>query len=156
MSESFISAASRQSHKAELQYKWNLMSMEAIEIAAAVDPLQTDLSPGVVIPAVDAVDWTNGFRNCDVRPRLLDKSSGKFRLIDSGSMITATVRLPGDKPDPSSRLIAVNGSQINTYGVRELSVKIGRKEYNIQAVIYYVNLERHTSHSNFITISLSS
>ena len=56
-------------------------------------------------------------------------------MIDTGSMITATVRRPEDKPDNSVRLVAVNGSTIQTYGTRRLHVKIGRKAYPIDAII---------------------
>ena len=46
-----------------------------------------------------------------------------------------TRRRPGDKLDNSLRLVAVNGSKISTYGVREIAVKIGRKRYDMPAVI---------------------
>ena len=87
-----------------------------------------------MIPTLDAVGWS--FKgNVDVRPRLVDKSTGQSRLIDSGAQITATVRGPEDKPDHSFTLVAVNGSNIPTYGIREITVKIGRKPYKIPAVI---------------------
>ena len=70
--------------------------------------------------------WDKTRKGVDVRPRLVDKKSGVARLIDSGSMITATAKKPGDMPDNSRRLVAVNGSSIQTYGTREIEVKIGR------------------------------
>ena len=97
-----------------------------------VDPFKPDLPDGPVVPAVEAVDWSG---NSDIRPRIWDNSAGQFRLIDSRSMITATQRLPGDKPDNRLRLMAVNGSEIKTYGIRELKIKIGQKEYKMPAVI---------------------
>ena len=121
------------------QFPWYDGTIQSIQVAAMVDPnpslniYESDLPVGMVIPTVDAVGWAN-HRNVDVRPRLVEKS-GEIRLIDSGAMISATKRLPTDKLDDSVRLVAVNGSKINTYGVRELEVKIGRKKYTIQAVI---------------------
>ena len=40
--------------------------------------------------AVDAVDWSIGRRGCDIRPRLIDKSTGISRLIDSGRLELVT------------------------------------------------------------------
>ena len=108
---------------------WDKLTISALQVAANVDPFEKDVPIGTEIPFVSAVDWKIGAGNCDIRPRLLDKSTGQFRLIDSGSQITATARQPGDKLDNSIKLIAVNGSRISTYGVRELEIKIGRKKY---------------------------
>ena len=52
----------------EAQVKFNALALESIEIAAAIDPFQSDLPEGVEIPAVDAVGWIKGHRNCDLRP----------------------------------------------------------------------------------------
>ena len=69
---------------------------------------------------------------CDAQK--LSQSSSQFRLIDSGSQISVTKRLPGDKIDPSLRLIAVNGTKIETFGVRDINLKIGRKSYEFNAI----------------------
>ena len=108
-----------------------------MSIACNINPYESDLEPGVVIPAVEAVDW-NGRRNCDIRPRLKE-ANGQGRLIDSGSMITATAKRPGDKVDKSVKLVAVNGSEIKTYGTRKIEVKIGRKAYEMEAIICDIN-----------------
>ena len=101
----------------------------------------SDLPVNTVVKAVDALDWKMGQRGCDVRPRLLDKSTGVNRLLDSGSQISVTSKRPEDKIDNSFKLIAVNGSKIQTYGVRSVDVKIGRKAYRIPAVICDVSQE---------------
>ena len=88
-----------------------------------------------VVPTIEAVKMWNENRNVDLRPRLIDSSTGEARLLDSGAMISATKKRPEDKLDTSVNLIAVNGSKINSYGVRELKVKINRKQYSIPAVI---------------------
>merc|ERR1712015_28092 len=86
-----------------------------------------------VIPTVDAVGWYN--ENLDIRPRLVDSSSGEARLLDSGAQLSAAKKRPEDTLDNSINLVAVNGSRIPTYGSRELTIKIGRKTYRIPAVI---------------------
>ena len=87
---------------------WNNKIVAAIEQASNVNPYNS-IPLGSVIPTVDAVDWSG---QGDIRPRLWDKEAGLFRLIDSGSMISATTKLPSDKEDKSVKLVAVNGSSI--------------------------------------------
>ena len=60
----------------------------ALSVAKEVDPFQADLPEGTVIRAIDAVGWSKGHRNCDIRPRLVDKVTGEARLLDSGSQIS--------------------------------------------------------------------
>ena len=119
-SEEFIEAFVRRSQKAA-QVRFN---SNPFKVAAMMLPVESteicDLPIGSVIPAVDALNWTRK-ANCDIRPRLLDKSSGITRLIDSGSQISVAVKGPEDKVDPSFKLVAVNGSKINTYGIREIT-----------------------------------
>ena len=126
---------SRQSPRVDIQNKWNNLVVAAMTVAQEVNPFSPDLPVGSVIRAIDAVGWSNGHRNCDIRPRLVDKASGEARLIDSGSQISVTKRKPGDKIDNSIRLIAVNGSRIETYGVRNIEVKLGRKLCTMPAII---------------------
>ena len=94
---------------------------------------------GSVVPAVEALHWSVDQKNCDVRPRLTDKSTGIQRLLDSGSQISTTSRLPGDVEDNSCNLIAVNGSRIKTYGSRDIVFKINRKTYRMPAIVCDVN-----------------
>ena len=121
-SVAFIFPESRQSH---FKINWEKV-ISAIQVAG-VEKLE--LTPGMVISAADAVGWSNSQRTCDIRPRLQGK------LIDSGSMISATVKQPGDKLDNTINLVAVNGSRIKTYGVREIVVKIGRKPFRMPAIV---------------------
>ena len=110
-------------------------SLGAIEIGSLEVHQGADLPVGEVIPSVDAVGWVNGHRNVDIRPRLVDSSSGEARLIDSGAQLSATMKKQGDKLDQSVNLVAVNGSRIPTYGIRNIELKIGRKAYRIPAII---------------------
>ena len=114
---------------------WDKLVVGALEIAQNVNPFQSDLPVGSVISSLESVGWSVGNRQCDIRPRLIDKSSGRARLIDSGSQISIVAKEPGDKIDNSFKLVAVNGSRIDTYGVREITVKIGRKAYSMPAVV---------------------
>ena len=94
----------------------------------------SNLPIGSIIPSIEALHWSHK-SDCDIRPRLVDKSTGEARLVDSGSMISVTKKEPDDKIDNSIRLIAVNGSRIDAYGVRNIEFKIGRKSYKMPAVI---------------------
>ena len=70
----------------------------------------------------------------DMRPHLLDKSSGKYLLLDSGAAVSAIPPDPGDLPDPKMCLKAVNGTRLKSYRFKDLDIKIGRKSYKIRAV----------------------
>ena len=104
----FISESqARQSHDvASVRTSWSTLVAAAISVAETVDPFQPDLPVGARVHAVDARNW--GSRNVDIRPRLVDKSTSKVRLIDTGSQISVTVRQPGDKLDNTLKLVAVN------------------------------------------------
>ena len=97
-------------------------AMESIEV-----PEVPDLPIGEVIPSVDAVGWSDKGYNVDIRPRLVDSSTGEARLLDSGAQLSATKKGPTDKLDESVRLVAVNGSRIPTYGTKDITIKIHRK-----------------------------
>ena len=86
--ESFFRASSRQSQKLN----------EANEIyISSFEKKPPDLEIGVEIPTVDAVGWQSGLRGVDIRPRVVDKSTGEARLLDSGAMISTVAKKPGDK-----------------------------------------------------------
>ena len=119
----------------EAKVQYDSMTLASLQIASEVDPFVTNLPVGVEIPTIDAVGWTKGHRSVDIRPRLVDRSTGQSRLLDSGAQLSATCRLPEDKEDHSVNLLAVNGSKIKTYGVRKVELKMGRKAYTIDAVI---------------------
>ena len=119
--------------------QWVKENFGRAQISTMAVELDTDSSSriplGSIVSAVEATNWSKQVHNCDIRPRLLDKSTGTYRMIDSGSQITATQRRPDDKVDPTLKLVAVNGSRIDTYGIRELKFKINRKTYQIPAVV---------------------
>ena len=123
----------RQSH--QIQSNWNSLVVSAIEVAEKVNPYLPSLPDGTVVRAIDALRWPSFGHNCDIRPRLKDDSSGINRLVDSGSQISVAKKGPNDKIDDSFKLIAVNGSRIESYGVKDIELQIGRKTYKIPAVI---------------------
>ena len=130
----------RQSHEVD-NSSWNELVVAAISIAENVDPYKPNIPVDTVVRAVDALNWKPHQKGCDIRPRLFDKAAGVNRLLDSGSQISVTGRKPGDKVDNSFKLVAVNGSKITTYGVRNIDVKMGRKLYRIPAIICDVSQE---------------
>ena len=131
VSDYFLQNEVRQSQTKE---SWDKLVVAALSVANSIDPFQADIPEGTVISALEAKCWSLG-RNCDIRPRLHDKSSGIDRLVDSGSQISVTRKGPNDKIDHSLKLVAVNGTKIDTYGVKTLQIKIGRKTYPTPAVI---------------------
>ena len=136
VSGSFLQSGIRCSQtENQVKSDWDKLIVSALQVAEQVNPFQTDLPEGTILRAVDAMGHVNGYRNCDIRPRLLDRSSGINRLVDSGSQISVTKRGPNDKIDDSLKLVAVNGTKIPTYGVKEIQIKINRKSYSIPAVV---------------------
>ena len=71
----------------------------------------------------------------DIRPKVYDNITKKYVLLDSGSCVSCSPAGPDDILDPSFKLRSVNGGEINTYGVRKMTLRLGRKEYSIDAVI---------------------
>ena len=64
------------------------MTIGAIELGSVTLPV------GEIIPSIEAVDWFKSHKNVDIRPRLVDSSSGEARLLDSGAQLSATRRRP--------------------------------------------------------------
>ena len=60
---------------------WDQLVVSALEIASTIDPFREDVPEGTIVPvpAVDAAAWAAG-RNCDIRPRLHDHSTGTDNL----------------------------------------------------------------------------
>ena len=54
-------------------------------------------SPPQSLPAHQALEWSDGHRNVDMRPHLFDKTSDNFILVDSGSAICCAPPDPGDQ-----------------------------------------------------------
>ena len=91
--------------------------------------------PPEVLPAYQALCWTEAEAGVDYRPHLYDPERKMFLLVDSGSEVTAFPPEPGDSEVEGQCLKAVNGSKIKCYGKRVVKIKIARKEYRIEAFI---------------------
>ena len=132
MSQFLLEATSSRLSLDEVASATAELNQGSLKIAAAC----VDREPfiGRVIPSVGAVDWARS-HDVDIRPRHVDSATGEVRLVDSGSQITVTKKKPDDKVDNNIRLVAVNGSKIETYGVRKVQVKINRKQYEMPAVV---------------------
>ena len=90
--------------------------------------------PPTELSAAQALKYPKGRLGVDIRPHLHDSLSNQDLLCDSGSQITAWPPDPGDKPLPTTFLKAVNGSKLNCYGYKQVSIQIGRKNYRFQAI----------------------
>ena len=90
---------------------------------------------GEEVTAIEAMEYRQGTNNMDIRPRVYDKLSKAWTLLDTGSCVSCSPRQPHDVEDPNFKLKAVNGESMPTYGTRQLELQMGRKKYTIQAVI---------------------
>ena len=90
---------SRLSHEVVAKARYDSMTLSAIQIASEVNPFVPNLPEGIVVPTIDAVGWQKGHRSVDIRPRVVDKSTGQSRLLDSGAQLSATCRRPEDRED---------------------------------------------------------
>ena len=86
------------------------------------------------LPAFQAMGWESGRQGVDLRPHLWDPKENRFMLVDSGSQCCAWPPDPGDKPDPSMSLKAVNGTKLQCYGLKDVEIKLGRKAYKMKVI----------------------
>ena len=107
-------------------------------VAAAVKKIANDNPYLSVLPgeisAIEALKFKPGSYGLDIRPKVFDSKSKTWILLDSGSCVSCVPKKPGDKIDPNLKLRAVNGGSIATFGTEDIEVRIGRKEYKIEAV----------------------
>ena len=104
-----------------------------VKIKANPKSLHTDVA-GVSneISAIEAV--SKGLFEGDIRPKIYDKTSKEWTLLDSGSVVSCIPKKPGDQMDTQFKLRSVNGGSIATFGTEEIVIKLGRKPYKIQAI----------------------
>ena len=91
------------------------------------EPLTEAVPEGLLSCA--AAQWDPGRAGVDLRPHLFDAASKQHILLDSGSQVSAYPPEPGDQ-ETGKYLKAVNGSRIKCYGHKQITIKIGRKEYH--------------------------
>ena len=72
---------------------------------------------------------SKALQKVDIRPRFLEGQTKNWVLVDSGAMVTVVPRslYPNALPDTTTRLKAVNGSQVDTFGKTTITLQMGRK-----------------------------
>ena len=99
-----------------------------------IDPSTSDRPKYQVGDTVESIEAVLD-QNDDVRPKIFDNKTKSWVLLDSGSCVSCVPKEPDDVIDPYFKLRSVNGGSIATFGTRQIEVRIGRKEYSIEAVI---------------------
>ena len=77
----------------------------------------------------------------DIRPKVIDRKSGCKILIDSGAAISCWPKSMVKNPiwDPGKNLVAMNGSQIKTFGERTIQIQLGTVTFAHNFVISEVD-----------------
>ena len=70
-----------------------------------------------------------------MRPRVFDKMTKSYLLVDSGSAVTVVAAGPDDVVQPGMYLQAVNGQRVDCCGKRKIAVQLGRKRFEFEAVV---------------------
>ena len=97
-----------------------------------------DIAPyhvGDRISAIDAINHRSGEFGVDTRPKIYDNVTKQWVLLDSGSCVSCQPAGPNDIIDPSFKLRSVNGGQIDTFGTKTMTLRMGRKTYEIEAIV---------------------
>ena len=118
--------------KPECQSSFENSVREALSQVAGDNPY-LKVSEGEV-SAIEAIRHNPGSYGLDIRPKVYDNKSKSWTLLDSGSCVSTTPKQPGDVIDPNFKLRAVNGGSIATFGTEVITIRIGRKQYDIEAV----------------------
>ena len=92
----------------------------------------TKYNIGDTIASIEAVQSSE--LSTDLRPKFFDNVTKTWTLLDSGSCVSCVPKDPDDKIDPAFKLRAVNGQSIPTFGTKVISIRIGRKQYEIEAI----------------------
>ena len=102
------------SKKPKSQVDFENQIRKEVAQCSEINPFLESFPTGTKISSLEAASWNKNSRQNDIRPRLYDKGSNIHRLVDTGSEISTTTRLPSDKLNPSLTLQAVNHSPMKT------------------------------------------
>ena len=139
-------AAIEQSHSLSAKNTWSFYTKKPVSqteweslVSLAVTPIAEDnpyidIKPYQEVSAIDSINFKPGSYGLDIRPKIFDNATKSWILVDSGSCVSCVPKKPGDKVDPNFQLKAVNGGKIATYGTEIVSVRLGRKTYEIEAI----------------------
>ena len=101
---------------------------EGVKVKDTEDPdTKPDFKVGQIVAAIDAVNFKGKIDGLDIRPKIFDNVTKSWVLLDSGSCVSCQPPGPKDVLDPTFKLKSVNGGLINTYGTKEMILRIGRK-----------------------------
>ena len=105
---------------------WLPMSLHPSKIHSNTEEAKDD-----IVPQVGEVHEDT---NVDIRPHIWDPVLRQFILCDSGSQVSAFPPDPGDQPVPGQFLKAANGSRMACFGYKDITFKIGRKQYDFKII----------------------
>ena len=88
-----------------------------------------------VISATQAINWEPNHKQKDMRPRIYDGISKSHLLLDSGAAVPVVPAGPDDVVQANLHLRTVNGQRVDCCGKKIIKIRLGRKTYEIQAVI---------------------
>ena len=118
--------------KRDLWYQTYSVQETYVKDTGVKHKVEPQYKVGETIASIEAVN--DPMLDSDFRPRVFDNITQTWTLLDSGSCVSCTPKEPGDKIDPSFRLRAVNGNTIPTFGTKKVQIRIGRKQYEIEAI----------------------
>ena len=100
--------------------------------------IEIPMSEENVIPPHQALATLQS-EDVDIRPRFWDKPSQQWVLVDTGAQVSVCAPGPNDKIDPRVSLETVDGSKMPSYGSKQATFRLGRKEYHQRLVITNTN-----------------
>ena len=74
----------------------------------------------------------------DIRPRIYDKITKQYLLLDTGSMCSVSRPRETDVLRPDLLLESADGSRLQCFGTKPLSLRLGRKEYHIKFNKFFI------------------
>ena len=95
------------------------------------------MSENEVVPSHQALAALQT-EDVDIRPRFWDKLSDQWVLVDTGAQVSVCAPGANDKIDPRVTLETVDGSKMPSYGSKDATFRLGRKEYHQKLHQQYV------------------
>ena len=127
--------------KPEAQTDWENLTKTAIDSAifSNIDALYPSFHVGKhrKIPNIFKCSGCGTHKGADIRPKVYDRHSKKWLLVDSGAMVSVFPKhyYPHAKIDHTTTLQAVNKSCISTYGSVKRNISFNNKKTYSQEVL---------------------
>ena len=87
------------------------------------------------ISALEFINFIKGANGQDCRPKIFDNITQTYQMFDTGAMTSCVPKEPTDKVNNNFVLKTADGKPMQTYGYRRLNLRLGRKEYAVNAII---------------------